>query len=80
MRKLFNVRLIDDVAFKKLRTYSRRKHCISNEINYDILSIDRYSEAFFFSNLDVAGEKTASDIVAQIIYLNADVHDEVVEQ
>ena len=64
LRKLFNIRLIDNKALKKLRMNKRGRSCISNEANYDILSVNRYSDAFFYSNMEIASERFASDIVA----------------
>ena len=46
------IQTLDDDNLQLLRTSNRGKKCISNIINYDILNNFRYSDLFFYTQLD----------------------------
>lgn len=73
LRQKLNIRTIDDESLEYLRTKHRCKDkFICNTPNYDILSNLRYSDWFFYTQMDRRDEDLMSDMIAQIVYLGED--------
>ena len=69
LREHLNIKLMDDDELMYLKRSQRGKNCITNAVNFDILSNMRYADAFFYTPMDVRSENHSSDMVARILYL-----------
>ena len=70
LHKVLKISTLNKYGCEKLRTSIRSNRPISTmAINYDILSNQRYVDAFFYMYMDRRVENKYSDFVAKILYL-----------
>lgn len=60
---------MSDASFEEIRTAKRAKQFMMNQANYDILANNRYSDKFFYSNLDIRVEQESSDFIFKALNL-----------
>ena len=83
LRRCLKIRTLDDYNLSLLSHSVRGHKMISNLCNYDILSNDRYADAFFYTKMECRAQQfqfESSDIVAKILYLGeeriVDIHNQ----
>lgn len=74
LNKILKIQTISSGSLEKLRLSKRGSRFISNIINYDILSNQRYVDDFSYITMDQREEHKSSDFISKCLYIGEDLN------